>query len=105
MYSFSISLSAKQIAVLNKLNEAKEVRVTLNKMRRDHLDKVKQMEQEQAMLARMQMEQKLALLRQQKQEQLEFQQSLQAKRLEVLISQRAEYEQRGPCRERWNNSS
>jgi len=68
--------------------------VTLNKMRRDHQDKVKQMEQEQAMLARMQMEQKLALLRQQKQEQVEFQQSLQQKRLEVLQTQRLEYEQK-----------
>lgn len=68
--------------------------MTLNKMRRDHQDKVKQMEQEQAMLARMQMEQKLALLRQQKQEQLVFQQSLQSKRLEVLNSQRMEYQQK-----------
>ena len=46
------------------------------------------------MLARMQMEQKLALLRQQKQEQLAFQQSLQNKRLEVLNSQRVELEQK-----------
>ncbi len=46
------------------------------------------------MLARMQMEQKLALLRQQKQEQLEFQNTLKQKRLEVLHSQRAEYEQK-----------
>ena len=68
--------------------------MTLNKMRRDHQDKVRQMEQEQTMLARMQMEQKLALLRQQKQEQMEFQQNLQQKRLEVLQSQRLEYEQK-----------
>ena len=86
--------AAKQQAVVNKLDEAKEARVTLNKMRREHQDKVKQMEQEQSMLARMQMEQKLALLRQQKQEQMEFQESLQKKRLEVLHSQRAEYEQK-----------
>ena len=63
-------------------------------MRREHQDKIKQMEQEQAMLARMQMEQKLALLRQQKQEQLEFQESLQQKRLEVLQSQKTEYEKK-----------
>ena len=87
-------LVAKQVAFVNKLNEAKEARITLNKMRREHQDKVKQMEQEQSMLARMQMEQKLALLRQQKQEQLVFQQSLQQKRLEALHSQRAEYEQK-----------
>lgn len=85
---------AKQLDIVNKLNEAKEARVTLNKMRRDHQDKVKQMEQEQAILGRMQMEQKLALLRQQKQEQMVFQQSLQHKRLEVLNTQRLEYEQK-----------
>ncbi len=93
-YLYLFIFTAKQVEVLNKLNEAKEARVTLNKMRRDHQDKVKQMEQEQAMLARMQMEQKLALLRQQKQEQMEFQQNLQQKRLEVLQTQRIEYEQK-----------
>ena len=84
----------KQEAVLNKLNEAKEARVTLNRMRREHQDKVRQQEKEQSLLARMQMEQKLALLRQQKQEQLDFEKSLQQQRLETLQSQRTEYEQR-----------
>ena len=86
--------TAKQEAILNKLNEAKEARVTLNRMRREHQEKVCQQEKEQALLARMQMEQKLALLRQQKQEQLDFEKSLQQQRLETLQSQRNEYEQR-----------
>ena len=92
-FNFSAS-TAKQEAVLSKLNEAKEARVTLNRMRREHQEKVRQQEKEQALLARMQMEQKLALLRQQKQEQLDFEKSLQQQRLETLQSQRNEYEQR-----------
>ncbi len=63
-------------------------------MRRQHLEKIRQQEEEQSLLARMQMEQKLALLRQQKQEQFSYQQSLQQKRLEDFQSQRLEHEQR-----------
>ncbi len=62
-------------------------------MRREHQDKVRQQEQEQTLLARMQMEQKLALLRQQKAEQVTFQQALQKQRLDDLQTQRSEYEQ------------
>jgi len=61
-------------------------------MRREHQDKIRQQEAEQAILARMQMEQKLALLRQQKAEQMTFQQALQKQRLDDLQSQRSEYE-------------
>lgn len=86
--------TAKQEAILHKLDEAKEARVTLNRMRREHQDKVRQQEKEQALLARMQMEQKLALLRQQKQEQLDFEKTLQQQRLDSLQQQRSEYEQK-----------
>ena len=61
-------------------------------MRREHQEKVRQQEQEQAILGRMQMEQKLALLRQQKAEQVTFQQVLQRQRLDDLQTQRSEYE-------------
>lgn len=83
---------AHQQAVIHKLNEAKEARVTLNRMRREHQEKVRQQEQEQTVLARMQMEQKLALLRQQKAEQLTFQEVLQRQRLDDLQNQRSEFE-------------
>ena len=66
--------------------------MTLNRMRREHQEKIRQQEQEQALLACMQMEQKLALLRQQKAEQLTFQQALQRQRLDDLQTQRSEYE-------------
>lgn len=62
-------------------------------MRREHQERVRQQEQEQAVLARMQMEQKLALLRQQKAEQFTYQQALQKQRLDDLQTQRSEYEQ------------
>ncbi len=84
---------AHQQEILHKLDEAKEARVTLNRMRREHQERVRQQEQEQAVLARMQMEQKLALLRQQKAEQFTYQQALQKQRLDDLQTQRSEYEQ------------
>ena len=65
----------------------KEARVSLNAMRRQHLEKVRQQEEEQSLLARMQMEQKLALLRQQKNEQLVFQKELEQRRREELEDQ------------------
>jgi len=65
----------------------KEARVSLNAMRRQHLEKVRQQEEEQSLLARMQMEQKLALLRQQKNEQLTFQRELEQRRREELEDQ------------------
>ncbi len=83
---------ARQQEIIHKLDEAKEARVTLNRMRREHQDKIRQQEQEQTLLARMQMEQKLALLRQQKAEQFTFQQALQKQRLDDLQTQRSEYE-------------
>jgi growth factor-regulated tyrosine kinase substrate len=74
----------RQEQLLHKINEAKTARAALNTMRRVHQEKIQQQAEEQALLARMQMEQKLALLRQQKQEQLVYQQSLQQKRLENM---------------------
>lgn len=79
-------------AVLHKLNEAKEARVTLDTMRRRHQEQLLQQEREQAALAQMQVQMKLALLRQQKAEQLAYGQSMQAERLGRLSNQREEYE-------------
>lgn len=73
--------------VLRKIDEVKEARASLNAMRRQHLEKVRQQEEEQSLLARMQMEQKLALLRQQKNEQLTFQKELEQRRREELEDQ------------------
>ena len=71
----------------------KEARVSLNAMRRQHLEKVRQQEEEQSMLARMQMEQKLALLRQQKNEQLNYQRELEQRRREELEDQESRRQQ------------
>lgn len=62
-------------------------------MRRQHLEKVRQQEEEQSLLARMQMEQKLALLRQQKNEQLNFQRELEQRRREELEDQESRRQQ------------
>lgn len=61
--------------------------MSLNAMRRQHLEKVRQQEEEQSLLARMQMEQKLALMRQQKNEQLTYQRELEQRRREELEDQ------------------
>ena len=79
-------------AILHKLEEAKEARVTLDTMRRRHQEQLIIQEREQAALAQMQVQMKLALLRQQKAEQLAYGQSLQAERLGRLSNQREEYE-------------
>lgn len=79
-------------SLLQKLNEAKEARVTLDTMRRRHQEQLLQQEKEQAALAQMQVQMKLALLRQQKAEQLAYGQSMQAERLGRLSTQREEYE-------------
>ncbi len=79
-------------SILHKLQEAKEARVTLDTMRRRHQEQLLQQEREQASLAQMQVQMKLALLRQQKAEQLAYGQSMQAERLGRLTNQREEYE-------------
>ena len=56
--------------MLQKLAVIREARETLNDMRTQHQEKMRQQELEQEMLRRMQMEQKLELMRQQKQEYL-----------------------------------
>ena len=71
----------------------KEARVSLNAMRRQHLEKVRQQEEEQSMLARIQMEQKLALMRQQKNEQLNFQRELEQRRRDELEDQETRRQQ------------
>ena len=87
MYYFIAMLVGAEEGVLKKIDEVKEARVSLNAMRRQHLEKVRQQEEEQSLLARMQMEQKLALLRQQKNEQLTFQRELEQRRREELEDQ------------------
>lgn len=66
--------------MLEKLAIVREARDTLDDMRAQHQEKVRQQELEQEMLRRMQMEQKLELMRQQKQEYLEYQRQLQIQR-------------------------
>lgn len=84
---YSCFTAALEEGTLRKIDEVKEARVSLNAMRRQHLEKVRQQEEEQSMLARMQMEQKLALLRQQKNEQFVFQKELEQRRREELEDQ------------------
>lgn len=83
---FHLAAGAEE-GTLRKIDEVKEARVSLNAMRRQHLEKVRQQEEEQSLLARMQMEQKLALMRQQKNEQLTFQRELEQRRREELEDQ------------------
>ena len=71
----------------------KEARISLNAMRRQHLEKVHQQEEEQSLLARMQMEQKLALMRQQKNEQLNYQRELEQRRRDELQDQETRRQQ------------
>ncbi|XP_066927794.1 hepatocyte growth factor-regulated tyrosine kinase substrate-like [Clytia hemisphaerica] len=71
---------AKYEAMLQKLAVIREARETLDDMRAQHQEKMRQQELEQEMLRRMQMEQKLELMRQQKQEYLEYQHQLQLQR-------------------------
>ena len=66
--------------------------MSLNAMRRMHLERIRQQEQEQSILARMQMEQKLALLRQQKAEQMAYQETLRQERMVKLSTQQQEFE-------------
>lgn len=84
---------AAQEKILHKVTQAKDARVSLNTMRRMHLERIRQQEQEQSVLARMQMEQKLALLRQQKAEQMAYQEALRQERMVKLTAQQQEYEQ------------
>ena len=70
--------------MLQKLSIIREARDSLNDMRAQHQEKVRQQELEQEMLRRMQMEQKLELMRQQKQEYLEYQRQLQIQRQQEL---------------------
>ena len=86
-------LLAAQEKLLHKVVQAKEARVSLNTMRRMHLERIRQQEQEQSILARMQMEQKLALLRQQKAEQTAYQEALRQERMVKLSTQQQEFEQ------------
>lgn len=87
LYCVTLLTAGSEEGVLRKIDEVKEARVSLNAMRRQHLEKVRQQEEEQSLLARMQMEQKLALLRQQKNEQLTFQKELEQRRREELEDQ------------------
>ena len=84
------SLEAKYDAMLQKLSVIREARETLNDMRAQHQEKMRQQELEQEMLRRMQMEQKLELMRQQKQEYLEYQHQLQLQRQMELDSYQRE---------------
>ncbi|XP_028417195.1 hepatocyte growth factor-regulated tyrosine kinase substrate-like [Dendronephthya gigantea] len=67
-----------------KLGVLQETRRSLDEMRVQRREKLRQQELEQDMLRRMQMEQKMELLRQQKQEYLLYQQQLQTQRQQAL---------------------
>ena len=67
-----------------KLSVLTETRRSLDDMRIQHREKLRQQELEQDMLRRMQMEQKMELLRQQKQEYMLYQQQFQAQRPQAL---------------------
>lgn len=78
---------AKYEALQVKLGLVREARTSLEEMREQHREKVRQQELEQDMLRRMQIEQKLELMRQQKAEYLAYQQRLQAERQAVIEQQ------------------
>ena len=77
----------KQQGVLQSLDEVKEARVSLDAMRRQHQDKMKQQQEELMMLARMQVEQKRALLQQLKAEDMAYQDLLRQRRQEEMTFQ------------------
>ena len=77
----------KQLGVLQSLDEVKEARVSLDAMRRQHQDKMKQQQEELMMLARMQVEQKRALLQQLKAEDMAYQDLLRQRRQEEMTFQ------------------
>ena len=80
-------VSAKYEALQVKLGLVQEARSSLEEMREQHREKVRQQELEQDMLRRMQIEQKLELMRQQKAEYLAYQQRLQAERQAAIEQQ------------------
>ncbi len=67
-----------------KLGVLQETRRSLDEMRVQRREKLRQQEMEQDMLRRMQMEQKMELLRQQKQEYMLYQKQLQTQRQQTL---------------------
>ena len=67
-----------------KLGVIQETRRSLDDVRAQRREKLRQQELEQDMLRRMQMEQKMELLRQQKQEYMMYQQRLQTQRQQAL---------------------
>ena len=67
-----------------KLGVIQETRRSLDDVRAQRREKLRQQELEQDMLRRMQMEQKMELLRQQKQEYMLYQQRLQTQRQQAL---------------------
>ena len=67
-----------------KLGVLQETRRSLDDVRAQRREKLRQQELEQDMLRRMQMEQKMELLRQQKQEYMLYQQRLQTQRQQAL---------------------
>ncbi|CAH3040159.1 unnamed protein product [Pocillopora meandrina] len=83
----------KYEALQVKLGLVHEARASLDEMREQHREKVRQQELEQDMLRRMQIEQKLELMRQQKAEYLAYQQRLQAER-QAVIEQQQQQQQR-----------
>lgn len=84
---------AKFEALQVKLGLVREARSSLEEMREQHREKVRQQELEQDMLRRMQIEQKLELMRQQKAEYLAYQQRLQTER-QAVIEQQQQQQQR-----------
>ena len=77
----------KQHGIMQSLDEVKEARVSLDAMRRQHQDKMKQQQEELMMLARMQVEQKRALLQQLKAEDMAYQDLLRQRRQEEMTFQ------------------
>ena len=82
-------LSEKYEGIQEKLAVLEDTRHSLDDLRAQRREKLRQQELEQDMLRRMQMEQKMELLRQQKQEYMLYQQQLQAQRQQELQEQRA----------------
>ena len=80
---FSSSLD-KYESMEEKLGVLQETRRSLDEMRVQRREKLRQQEMEQDMLRRMQMEQKMELLRQQKQEYMLYQKQLQTQRQQTL---------------------
>ncbi|KAL5251936.1 hypothetical protein ACHWQZ_G014916 [Mnemiopsis leidyi] len=74
-----------QKLLLEKIGTCQQARESLNKMREEHLEKIRQQEEEQSVLMRLQMEQKLELLRQQKMEQLKYQEELKRRHEQAVF--------------------